>query len=196
MGYIPMGDLDASDWNSTKYPGVCKPTNFGALAKFKELQTQLNRVAQAKGLGKIGVDGDIGAGTVNLLRSIVTASAADRGASSTGTYATVVYSFASSMATSCSSIAAKADVLAAALKNYANALGVSSAVSSPAPPKPSSIITSSGEVTAPPEYQGSGSGPIGAMTAGQKVFAGLALGGLAYAMLGKKKRGAAKRRYY
>lgn len=193
MGYIPMGDLDASDWNSTKYPGVCKPTNFGSLAKFKELQTQLNRVAHAKGISKIAVDGDLGPGTVKVVAQIGSASVADLSKpGSLGVYASVVKGYATS-APDCSTIAARADTLAGAMKRYADALGVGQEVSSPAPARPSSIITSSGEVTAPPEYQGSASGPIGSMTAGQKVFAGLALGGIAYYMFGKKKRG--KRSY-
>ncbi len=36
--------------------GVCKPRNFPALYAVKELQNQLNRVAQMKGFGKIPAD--------------------------------------------------------------------------------------------------------------------------------------------
>lgn len=70
MGYLPMGSDDATSstlsFNSTKYPGVCKPSNFYTLGLFRQFQEQLNRVAQIKGFGKVTVDGDIGAGTVSL----------------------------------------------------------------------------------------------------------------------------------
>ncbi len=36
--YEALGELAPADWNSTKYPGTCKPSNFEALAIFKELQ--------------------------------------------------------------------------------------------------------------------------------------------------------------
>lgn len=47
-------------------PGVVKPMDAATLDLFKELQRQLNRVAQAKGYPKIDVDGRIGPGTVKL----------------------------------------------------------------------------------------------------------------------------------
>ena len=46
--------------------GICKPMDVATLDLFKELQRQLNRVAQARGYSKIDVDGRIGAGTVSL----------------------------------------------------------------------------------------------------------------------------------
>jgi hypothetical protein len=48
--------------------GVAKPMDVATLDLFKELQRQLNRVAQLKGLSKIDVDGRIGPGTVKLYR--------------------------------------------------------------------------------------------------------------------------------
>jgi hypothetical protein len=52
--------MQASDFNCTKYAGICKPTTATALAVVQECQRQLNRVAQLKGLAKITVDGDVG----------------------------------------------------------------------------------------------------------------------------------------
>jgi hypothetical protein len=46
--------------------GVAKPMDVATLDLFKELQRQLNRVAQAKGYSKVDVDGRIGPGTVKL----------------------------------------------------------------------------------------------------------------------------------
>jgi len=46
--------------------GVAKPMDVATLDLFKELQRQLNRVAQAKGFTKIDVDGRIGPGSVKL----------------------------------------------------------------------------------------------------------------------------------
>lgn len=189
--YLPMGDLDPSDWNSTKYPGVCKPTNFEALAKFKELQVQLNRVAHAKKVAKVVVDGDIGPGTVRLAVALAAAVAPDLSVTSIGILAMFLRSQLAA-ATSCSAIAARADVIAKAAENYANGLQVPAKVSQPAPARPSTIVTPSGEVTAPSQYQGSASSGIGEITAGQKVFAGLALGGLVFYLA--KNRKALKRR--
>jgi hypothetical protein len=50
----------SSDFNCTRIAGVCKPTNTNALAIVQEAQRQLNRIAQAKNLTKISVDGDVG----------------------------------------------------------------------------------------------------------------------------------------
>lgn len=61
--------MQASDFNCTRYPGVCKPTNANALAITQECQRQLNRVAQAKGLAKITVDGDVGPKMLALAKS-------------------------------------------------------------------------------------------------------------------------------
>ena len=71
MTYRAVGD----DWCSTSHhpsvcggtkilSGVCKPADAGALANFKELQNQLNRVAQTSGWSLLDVDGRLGAKTV------------------------------------------------------------------------------------------------------------------------------------
>ena len=73
MTYSPMGALSSSDWKETGSGSsmTCKPANFTALAAFKELQSQANRVAQMKGYKKIAVDGDLGPGTAALVNQIL-----------------------------------------------------------------------------------------------------------------------------
>ena len=78
MTFFPMAGVE--DWCSTSnrqgscspLSGVCKPMNTASLNAFKELQNQLNRVAEVKGYSKIGVDGRIGPGTVALWNKVVT----------------------------------------------------------------------------------------------------------------------------
>jgi hypothetical protein len=50
--------------------GVCKPMTTEALSQFKDLQNQLNRVAQVKGYSKIWVDGRIGKDTLALYNKV------------------------------------------------------------------------------------------------------------------------------
>ena len=65
--------------------GVCKPKNFPALTAAKDLQMQLNRIAKAKSIGTIVVDGDIGPGTVGLVGRCNTIGAGIPGAGSCAT---------------------------------------------------------------------------------------------------------------
>ncbi len=72
--YVPSSEAQA--WCTVTHPqpaagckpteGLAKPTTATALAKFKEVQFQLNRIAAVKGYAKIGVDGVIGSKTVAL----------------------------------------------------------------------------------------------------------------------------------
>jgi hypothetical protein len=131
MTYFPMGDISTSDFNSTKYPGVCKPSNFATLAVFKELQYQLNRLAQGLNMPKIAVDGDIGPGTIKLVSAI-------------GAQRLLVD------ASTCVSIATKADTLTSVAKQQATALGVPDKISAPSPPQTPSIITPAGAIVPQP----------------------------------------------
>lgn len=71
---LAMGSEDQTHWCSTSNPqgsckplsGVCKPMDSDTLAKFKELQNQLNRVAKVSGWSLIDVDGRLGSKTVAL----------------------------------------------------------------------------------------------------------------------------------
>lgn len=108
--------------------GVCKPTDTTALSKFKELQRQANRVADALNLTKIGVDGAIGAQTVSLISSIKNlAKAADSSSQGWGNF------LGNQNVTSCSAVAGGADNLTPMLSAMADALGTASSVASPSP---------------------------------------------------------------
>ena len=74
-GYVSMGD--ASTLTYTMVGGVAKPANETVLKQFKALQTQVNRVLKVKGFPVIGVDGDIGPGTVAAVQKVQTAAKAD-----------------------------------------------------------------------------------------------------------------------
>jgi len=130
-GDIPSGSISASDFNSTKFPGICKPTNFDALDKFKEMQRQLNRIAQVKRMTMIAVDGDIGPSTLRLVQS-------------TGPYMMVPHVGVDPA--SCSFVAMNALVIAAQAKSAADAAGVPAKISQPRPSSPPSIVTPSGAI--------------------------------------------------
>jgi hypothetical protein len=112
-----MGSVDAANFNSTAIPGVCKATNQTTLNLFKELQRQLNRVLSTYGAKLIGVDGEIGPGTVGAMTVAFPA----------GTW-------------NCTSIAGGADAWMPETKLLADSKGAPAQVSSPRPPKPPSII--------------------------------------------------------
>ncbi len=171
--YLSMGDSGAEPgvtWNSTKIPGVCKPSDFSTLAKFKALQEQINRLAQVKGTPKIAVDGDLGAGTVSAYNK----------AMGTGL-------------SSCSQLAGAVSAFTAQVRMAADSAGAPSRVSGPAPTTAPSIVTPAGSlVVAPPGagnpmaasvYDAFGSlGGIGKIAA-----LGIA-GGIGYLLLKKKRR--------
>jgi len=127
------GSVTSADFTSVN--GVCKARNFPALAAAKELQAQLNRVAQMKKFGKIGVDGAIGPGTLALFRAVQTAAAgAVMGDPS-----------------SCAGVAADADVLSEQVKAFANSLNAPAQVSAAVSLSYPSIVTKSGKTVVPPD---------------------------------------------
>lgn len=94
----------------TQAGGICKAANITALNYVKELQRQLNRVAQVKGFAKVGVDGEVGPGTLSLFTKVQTAA---------GTGAGAILGTPSS----CMGVAPDADVLSAQVAAYANSIG-------------------------------------------------------------------------
>jgi len=170
--YLTLGDTGSEGitWNSTKYPGTCKPSDFATLAKFKALQEQLNRVAQVKGFTKIAVDGDFGPGTVDLAKKV-----------------------SQSNTLTCSALAGSVTTFTASFAALATSLSAPAKVAGPAPIKPPSIVNAAGNVViAPP---GSGN-PIAASlydsvsglgTVGVVAAVGIA-GGIGYLLFFKKKR--------
>lgn len=145
MSYLPMGDIASTEFNSTKYPGIVKPSTASTLVMFKKMQSQLDRIAAVKGIAPIAVDGDVGPGTVSLFGAVKADIAA---------YAMFLQDIAAStkiaLATSAVQIATIADVIADEAENYADSLNAPSNPPKPAPSKPSTLVLSTGqEVPAP-----------------------------------------------
>lgn len=138
MGYVAMGDVSSDNFNSTKYPGVCKPSNTATLAVFKAMQTQLNRCASVSGMSTIAIDGDVGPGTISLFGKLKAAlmSIAPTVQFSAGVRLAAVD------ATSCSSIAAAADTIRDVAEAYANSKGAAVKPPAPTPTKPPVLVDS------------------------------------------------------
>lgn len=158
--------------------GVCKPTDSVSLAAFKELQRQANRVADATGLAKIGVDGAIGPGTIGLISQIKT-KAQSLAAQYTSSQGWGNY-LANQNVSTCSAIAGGVQNLTPMLSAMADALGVSSSVASPAPASPPSIYNPITGAAMPQGAAADAGDLIGNMSTTMQI-AGLAIaGGLAY----------------
>lgn len=137
MTYLPtMGALTADKFVNRS--GICKPTDFPTLYIFQEMQYQLDRVAQGKGIAKIAPDGDIGPATLKLVGQ-------------TGPYMMVD-------AMSCPSVAASADMILAEAKKKADELGVPAKITVPATFKKPSIVAPSGAIVAAPPGPAMGAG--------------------------------------
>ena len=165
MTYLPsLGASDAApSFNTTKYPGICKPENQQTLDMVFELQRQLNRVAQVRGLKKISIDGDIGPGTVGLFNSVLGTSAA------------------------CDTIGSQIATFTAQVRVLATSLGAPAKVSSPAPAKTPSFVLPSGlEVAAPKGIAASASDSLGLPV---PVIAALGLGAIVIGYKMTKKKG-------
>lgn len=147
MGYIGMGDVASSEFNSTKYPGVCKPSTWNALRIFERLQTQLNRVASVKGIATIAIDKDIGPGTLALFfkvqPSLIVYATDNMKLAEAAKIGTV-------LKTSCSSLAAVADVVGDIAEGLANMLKAPAKPPSPPPLKPPTLVMPDGTEKAPP----------------------------------------------
>lgn len=122
-------------FDSTKFPGICKPANKETLDVVVKFQNQLNRVAHAKGFTKIGADGDIGPGTLALFRQVQSASS--------GTV--------SGNGQSCVGIANSSlpDILVE-VEALADVLGAPSTVTGPRPATTPSFVNNQGGLTANP----------------------------------------------
>lgn len=140
MGYVSMGDVSSENFNSTKYPGVCKPSNVEALATFKRCQAQLNRVAQAKGFKTIAVDGDIGPGTVSLFGLLY----AHLSQYAVGNNDISAASKITAANGSCVTIATYADVIANIADSFADELGAPAVASAPAATKTPTLVMPNG----------------------------------------------------
>lgn len=112
--YTAIGAVSSTDY--VKRGSVCKPANSATLAIFKTMQTQLNRVAQAVGVSKIAVDGDIGSGTLTLLSRI---------ASKMSMTSALEVTLANEATNDCSTVASRAETISFFAKSVADAKGVS-----------------------------------------------------------------------
>lgn len=151
---------------------VCKARNFPALAYARELQDQLNRVAQVKQWPKTDVDGAIGPATVALFKRVQAAAAG------------AILGDASS----CAGIAPDVDVLSVQVKQFADTLGAPATVSPPVTSalKAKTILTKSGKTVVAPDAGIAGS--LAQLSGAEKVaLLGLA-GGITYFLVTKKKR--------
>jgi hypothetical protein len=164
-GYVAIGDIVAADFNSTKYPGICKPSNYATLEKFKELQRQANRYAAAKGLpDRVTVDGDIGPAVIALVAKATAHSPLP-----------------------CTELALQAESRTADMKAFADAKGVPAKVAGPAALKLSTIVDQSGkEEVVPPDFIMQMFGRQLSTT--EKVALVGVGGGIAYMLLTKKRR--------
>lgn len=150
--------------------GVCKPADKNTLLMVTGFQKQLNRVAQAKGLSKIGVDGDIGPGTQGLYASVVQASG---GAVPSGSL--------------CGN---DLPGIAVSVQSFADSLGAPVVASSPPAKTPSFVNPTTGIETKVPAAGAS----IGDMFKGMSTplkltFVGI-LGGIGYFVFLEKRGGA------
>lgn len=173
------GSISISDFKNVG--GVCIPKNFPALAFAVTLQQQMNRVAAAKNFGRIAEDGKIGPGTMALFKKIQAAFPSDLMGDTS----------------SCSYIAADADVLTNQVRQIADGLKAPAKVD-PAPGAAAAIATSSGKTVIAPVKGGIGvaavDGAIGGMSTGQKVVLAGLVGGIGYVLYKKSKKGSKKRR--
>jgi len=166
-----LGDVGSDGWCSSRFPkagcsavrGVCKPMDAATLGVFRDLQSQLNRVAVATGGSLIAVDGRIGADT---LRS------AERALRYSPT--TMQTTFAT-----CDDLAASADEVLAAARAIADGLNAPKTAPSARPKAPPSVALPGGQVMHPSDAQLSAA-PL------WLIFGGALAGGLL--LFGTKKR--------
>lgn len=160
---------------STARAGVCKPTNLTALGYVKKLQNQLNRVAQAKGFPKIGIDGEIGQATQALFAKVQAAAPTQIMGSPS----------------SCMGIAPDADVLSAQVQAYADSIGAPATVS------PSALAMKAPTIVRPNGQEVAETGVMGAfdqLATIEKVAVLGVAGGIGYLLFTAKKKRKAKGR--
>jgi hypothetical protein len=132
VAYLELG-LGSVSFNSTTYPGTCKPSDLPTLAIFKSLQAQLNRIVYAynkitgNNAALISVDGDIGPGTMQQVEEVQALLTAD-----TSMDVIAMASVIRSQSTdSCSAVANNAELLAAAAQAVADTVGAPASISQP-----------------------------------------------------------------
>lgn len=160
--------IDPSTFNDTRFPGIIYATSKPTLDAFYELQKQMNRAAQAKGIAtRIVLDGKLGGETLALAQKVSSNVAA---------------------VSSLRNLAMYAPIVAEACRAKADAASVPSSVASPKPAQPPAILDISGNLkpTTP-----AGASIMDAFTnlgtAGM-IVAGVAVVGAGYYLTKKKGR--------
>lgn len=184
MSYISMGDMASSDFNATKYAGISKPSNVNALAQFKAMQTQLNRVAAATGKTVYAADGDIGTDTVALYKSVMAPIIAWASGEMSGSDVVKLNAASGGNVP----LATYADIVTDAARGYADENQLPAKPPAPKPTKPPVLVSPNGVETPAPAmatdllaaWKGT-STPI-------KIAAVAVLGGIGYMLIKKPKR--------
>lgn len=176
MTYLPaLGAIDASNFNSTRYPGVCKPTNKPTMDAVVLMQNQLNRVAHKQGITKIAPDGDVGPATVGLVNKVKN-----------------IILDTATPSSRCIDVAQNADLIANNARMFADTASVPASVSAPKPARPPSFIAPSGKEIVPPPPPGTGlaaalPGPLKNMSMPMLLLLGAAVIGAGYYFTKKAK---------
>jgi hypothetical protein len=150
-------------WNMS-IPGICKPGDKNTLFTVTGFQKQLNRVADIKGIAKIGVDGDLGPKTLGLFRQVQSLA----GGQISGDGST------------CAGLTESLPVIAVQVAQFADSLGAPARTSSPPAPTPTFISQATGQEVKVPQAGASVADMFMGMSTPMKVaFAGV-LGGIGY----------------
>lgn len=172
--------------------GVCKPNDLATLNLFKEVQRQCNRIASKKSfVPKVGVDGEIGAGTLASIVQIQAAAKADLKAlqdlarNPDPRPATAIALIRSS---TCTGVASDAIRVASSLKGYADQLQSLPSAPSPAPSKQPEIYNPVTQTSSPQPTSASLLDAVRNLSTTQQLAAGAALGAVAYFALAHKKK--------
>jgi hypothetical protein len=172
------GVLTASDFNSTKYPGVCKPTNAAAFQAVANFQRQMNRAAKALGLKMIGIDGDVGPGTLTLYNQLL------------GIY------HEAGQVSNCLTVAVAAPQEALMFQQQADAAGVPATITQPAPSSTPSYAPPGGgpNITVKTPESGSIASAFTGLSTPMKLAAVGVFGGIAYLAAKEMKKSKRKGR--
>ena len=161
---------------------LCKPANFGALATFKRLQRNINRLSSLKKWALIGEDGEIGTATINAFNRLAGMADDFRKAGQAPTPGTLK---------GCDSLAINATFWANDLGFVADRLGAPTDPSA----KPAKPVTVTGGAYVPPPPTGPAAPPdMMAMLTSPLGLGAMAVGGFLLIREDKKGRPRAGKR--
>ncbi len=187
--YLPLsGTTSAANFNSTAYPGVCKPIDSATFATVVDFQRQLNRCAEKLNFVKIATDGSIGPLTLALFAKVQAVSQTFNSETQNDEIL--------GDASSCILIATDVDVIAVEVKQFADAIGAPASVQSPNAvagkgPGKASIVSRAGIETA----RGTGASimdAFGNLSTVEKVAIAGTVGAIGFILYDMQKRGKRK----